>query len=34
MEAIARRNDAVGQDEEIEALTTRVKAVLDKLKQE
>ena len=34
VEAIARRNDAVGQDEEIEALTTRVKAVLDKLKQE
>lgn len=34
VEAIARRNDEHGQDEEIEALTTRVKAVLDKLKQE
>lgn len=34
VEAIARRNDECGQDEEIEALTTRVKAVLDKLKQE
>ncbi|MEA4954590.1 MAG: sigma factor-like helix-turn-helix DNA-binding protein [Pseudoflavonifractor sp.] len=34
VEAIAKRNDEHGQDEEIEALTTRVKAVLDKLKQE
>lgn len=34
VEAIATRNDAGEQDEEIEVLAARAKAVLDKLKQE
>lgn len=34
VEAIARRNDEGGQDEEIEVLAQRAKTVLDQLKQE